>query len=1279
MTEPNRRFSHSSSSAGTLRRVVRRASCTAALMLSAAYAPYAAAQADVAPQNPNVLLLVDTSGSMEYKTSSNSFPLCRYDANGVINGAPATSEKSRWTDLVEVLTGSITDYQCQTLDRGSASFKNEYKIAVGSTLGANSPYDFLYANPYHRPLSNGCAPGPGALSTANPAQFLTNAFNYHLYNNVNAACGFGQSPDGILDAFQDGVRFGLMTFDTDPSPDSGELGTYSYIASGTSSHAGKPTGCTTFSQMEVGARNASAPPWEGRLIPFGNPEPGNLDYKTKNTQIQQVLRATRPYGATPIAGMLSDARDFLWNDNSLDPVDTTQRFGPNQDPYGACRKSVVLLLSDGQPNMDLRGHCTGSDCPFQLPEDIAHDLLVPSGHTATNTYVVGFALKTLTVDSTSIDCSALKPSDLDATPSALCAAHPDNPALQACCNLARIAIAGDDAPGRHAYFADNPEELRSSISQILGKSQSPTSRTQPAFSGVAGSAQSTLAPAASYRFFSSFTPVSFQPWSGQVTRERWVCDKDTHIASAAPVNSTLGDLFADNVNSRQGRQRTFYTVLATDTGSGINSANSIRPNLGSNPDGVGATAGTLISGADSAFVSNTTPASMGLTDTSCTTTVGTVITPMTAAQCRDKYLKWLVGVPGGNGTVFNRCPATGQCNLVGDIYHATPQVVNAPRDLTRDDSYQAFQSLYATRPLMLYTSSNDGMLHGFKVASNVKTDTELVDTKKNNELWAFIPPEVLPFIARGYPYTHQLLLDGVSVIKDVVARKTSGSYPYVLERSTTDAQAGASTNVTWRTILVQGFGGTFPGYFALDVTNPDPQMTVNGEAGGPKFLWQLTADDSGKPLFGAGGATPTITTLLVDEDGSGAREVPVAILPGGNSGGAGTDGGNNPKGCKRASSTSDLSTTKFSGYAPRGYVPCYTDNIGSRSLTVVRLDTGKIIRTFRRAVTEVPAAVQPSVLIAPLDSPITGQPVAYPSDVGSVADRIFVGDQDGSLWKVDVSNKSPANWKMSLFWDAYGGGDGNPAGDWNSGQPIATPPVLSVDSVGNLTVALSTGDQSSLGTSTGQTNFIWSLRDLPDSSHVFSASLAWGLKFLDGERVTGPISLFNSYLYFSTVTPPPANAACTSTNGARIWGMHYLTPRDGDGTPATPPVRTVGGKPAPFLATLGSTTQYVTDTSLLGTSASKQAVIFGVTVAQVPTCYSEDTIPDGLGNTTSRISNVNPGRFQLLIQTGAASVGTGGQAQAAGATSGLSAGAAAISLPSLATPARIEGWAALVE
>ena len=1223
-----------------------------------------AIDADVSPPMPNMMVLVDTSGSMEYKTSSDSFPLCKYDATGVIANGPDKSEKSRWIDLVEVLSGTITNYECQRLDRSSASFKNEYKVSPSSL--PNSPYDFLYANPYHRPLSNGCAVGPGTVST----ELLSTSFNYHTYSNLGTSCAFTQSSDGILDSYQSSVRFGLMTFDTDPSPDLGEYGTYSYVVG--TAHTGMPDGCTTAQPMEVGARSAAAPPWEGRMIPFGNPEPGSLDYQNKNLQIQQVLRASRPYGATPIAGMLSDARDFLRNDMSNDPVNTSMPFGPAKDPYKSCRKSALLLLSDGQPNMDLRGHCTGAACPFQLPEDIASDLLLSK----VKTYVVGFALNSLTIGTNTVDCAALKQSDLDATPTALCAANPDNAALQACCNLARIAIAGDDDPKRHAYFASNREQLRSGISSILASNLSPTSRTQAAFSGVAGSSPSSEAPAASYRFFSGFWPLSDQPWAGRLERQRWTCDKETRQAKPEPLDVNKGDYFGRNLNGGTGPARAFYTVQADPLAdASVHSEYSIRPNLASN-DGAGLVGGKLTKGQAVDFVANVSAASMGLKADSCDNTVNGVKTSLTADECRNKYLKWLVGLENSEGVSRCKQPDGSKledtCNLLGDIYHATPVVVNNPRELTRDDSYQAFIGTYAKRPMMLYTSSNDGILHAFKVASNDPEDTEKIDHQRNNELWAFVPPQVLPNINKEYPFTHQLLLDGVSVVKDVVARAGStAAYPYVFERAVTDA--GTNTNTTWRTILVQGFGGTYPGYFALDVTSPDPDPAkkLNSEDGGPKFLWQLTNDASGIPLFGSGGATPIITTLTFSDDGTVAREVPVAILPGG-SGGAGTAGSDpSTPGCKRA--TADFG--KFGSYPPRSRVPCYTEHLGARSLTIVRLDTGKIIRTFRRSKDEVPDALKALVTESPLDSPITGQPVAFPSDVGSVADRIFVGDQDGALWKLDVTNKSPDKWTMSLFWDAYPAVSihSKPTAIWNSGQPIATAPVLSVDGVGNLTLAVSTGDQGSIGTAADMLNYLWSLRDLPNDSRVLAPDLNWVQQFERGERVTGPLSLFNSYLYFSSLRPPQGGNPCETTDGAYIWGMHYMLPPT-TATSGTSIDRTVGGQRAPFLEKFSDNDPFVSDTVLLGTSSSRQAVIFGVSVAQVPTCYTEETVADAFLGSRKRMTDANSGDFQLVFQTGAANPGIGGKAETTAPP-----GAANVTLPKLATPARIEAWASIVE
>ena len=74
------------------------------------------AQVDVNPPLPNVMLLVDTSGSMEYKTGTATFPTCN-------PGSPAsTNERSRWIDVIETLTGTIPSYSCQKVDRTQTAF-----------------------------------------------------------------------------------------------------------------------------------------------------------------------------------------------------------------------------------------------------------------------------------------------------------------------------------------------------------------------------------------------------------------------------------------------------------------------------------------------------------------------------------------------------------------------------------------------------------------------------------------------------------------------------------------------------------------------------------------------------------------------------------------------------------------------------------------------------------------------------------------------------------------------------------------------------------------------------------------------------------------------------------------------------------------------------------------------------------------------------------------------------------------------------------------------------
>ncbi len=1184
----------------------------------------AQAQVDVNPPLPNVMFLVDTSGSMEYLASSSTFPTCNPTGSG--------SEKSRWTDLVEVMTGSVQNYRCYGQSRSSAAFASEYRLP-----GMPQIYDYQYTNPHNRILSGTCTPGPNPASIpalqANPYSYPTDWLKFHTYNSTTACSTFQQANDGLLDTFRGRVRFGLMTFDTHTDAGTGVSGsvanfptgmqgTWSYFVGG--AKAGHPAGCTTGDYVqEVGARNAAAPPWEGRMVAFGSPNATQSDLQTRADWIQDVLLTTRPYGATPIAGMLSDAYAFMNLDASLDPLDNTQNFGPRSDPFidQGCRKNVIVLLTDGEPNLDLRPFCeSGGHCPYERSEDIAKQFDVDG----TPVFVIGFAVNSVNVGATTLDCGDLDLSNpADQT---LCSnpANATNRELQACCTLSRIAYNGGTD---RAYFPSNRDELRQALSNILSQLVPTTSRTLPVFAGT-GDVRNDFA--GSYRVLTSFTPKQFDTWSAVLERQRIVCKTPSNPAdpiepALEPIDPVKGDDFVKNVNDNPAGRK-FYSVLGTNGGSGYLSDRSIRPLT--IDDGAGIYSGTQYSGDAAAFVTATPAGAASITASDC---VGTT----TAAQCRDRVLKWTVGL--ANGTIYNRC-GSGDCNLIGDIYHSTPRVVGSPSDIVRDESYDAFAIEQSDRPLVLYTSTNDGFLHAFDM--NVGADTS--NPVGNNELWAFVPPAVLSGMKTQYPGLHKQLLDGVPVIRDVVA--TPNGQTFKLERSAADAQDGGGR---WRTILIQSFGSasTTGGYFAIDVTDPKPNASGSK---GPKFLWQLTKTAAGEDLFAPSTPTPLITTLFF---GDPAKEVAVAVLPGG-------DGGQ-----RTGSNCTRTVTSPNSSYPPRGSVRCYDSGAdAARSLTIVRLDTGEIVRTFRPAGL-IPGNLASRTTEVDIESPITGQPVAYPGDTGTVADRVFVGDRDGSLWRVNTSSTNPADWTMDLFWDAYPSSLGFSA---TSGEPIVTAPVLSVDGLGQLTIAFSTGDQETF-TANNQTNFVWSLTETVAANGLTLGSKAnWYTRLDNGERVAGPISLFNGALFYSTFQPETSTSQVCNAGDSRVWGVDYLIPKSGTNL-------SDGGRerlPEDPNATVPNFVQFISaSTSTLIDSGS---TIFGVGVAQLPTCNAVDTgfSDPYLGSGAHRsVTRVNPGKFQLVMHTG-----SGGSTVGGGKTKSLS-----FDLPAPPAIATIDSWAALVE
>jgi hypothetical protein len=100
------------------------------------------AQAQVAgtskEEPPNVLLLVDTSGSME-RMSNGTMPTC----------TPGTeTDPNRWGSLVQALTGTFQPgFSCKSQIRSAAKFQAEYRPSAGVPI-----YDENYELPYNRPL-----------------------------------------------------------------------------------------------------------------------------------------------------------------------------------------------------------------------------------------------------------------------------------------------------------------------------------------------------------------------------------------------------------------------------------------------------------------------------------------------------------------------------------------------------------------------------------------------------------------------------------------------------------------------------------------------------------------------------------------------------------------------------------------------------------------------------------------------------------------------------------------------------------------------------------------------------------------------------------------------------------------------------------------------------------------------------------------------------------------------------------------------------------------------
>lgn len=265
--------------------------------------------------------------------------------------------------------------------------------------------------------------------------------------------------------------------------------------------------------------------------------------------------------------------------------------------------------------------------------------------------------------------------------------------------------------------------------------------------------------------------------------------------------------------------------------------------------------------------------------------------------------------------------------LLGDIINSTPVYVGAAPFGKRDIEPFPTQNLYSdfrtgtdSRREMIYVGANDGMLHGF-------------DANTGEEIFAYVPGPVYNNLSEltDPTYTHEYYVDGTPAVNDV----------YV--------------NGEWKTLMIGGLRLGGKGYYAIDVTDPD---AVDADS----VLWEFTESDDGSvgnSDMGFSYSTPTVA--MTNSKSGGANEWVMIVGNGYNS--TSTDGES----------------------------ALYVVSLNDKSFVKIKTGFGK---------SDTPNGV-PNGL---------GQPRAVDEDGNGTVDYVYAGDLAGNLYRFDLTSSNKNQW-----------------------------------------------------------------------------------------------------------------------------------------------------------------------------------------------------------------------------------------------------------------------------
>lgn len=1023
------------------------------LIVSVALSGLLAPASALAQAKPEIMLLVDTSSSMQLQPGNNNIPVCAPAGTAAPDGRAFS--KSRMMTTKEVLAGESRFTQWCVEE--TAEYRDQNHTLGSDPTGAS----------HFRSIC--CASGGSICDAWGPCGDDN--------GDDNAAAkavdefGFRQ---GLIQRHIEDVKFGLMSFDSVPgrrNTISGRLANDPYdfgarlpVAASTVHSVGDRD--DSFVAMKI-ARGVHSPNLGIRSegAPFGGLIPADKfvidgatlrdrrvgeaagDVEGHNRYVIEQLRRLVPWGFSPTAAALSDA------------VTHFEAVIQAEDANAAvCRQRYAVLMTDGGPtsfyggqgcNIDRECQAAGDGrgvcvCPCAPGQDCA--AIQCAADAKICVYPEGFPYKK----------GAEYAAELNAlgVPLFVIGMSLDPAAKAAAKALAAVGspeLGPNDGPG---YFdAANAAEMEIALARVVNRALAGIfSRTKPLVmspsKGDLDIVPRGMGTVKQWRM----TSFSRAPGLGDSMRygriQSRVLGCPQRQVNADDVG-TLKTLEIQRYDERLSRLLSRRTI-------------SRNPLDATNLRVAGGAGQTM-------FASN------GDLANAVTVNNARAMTTAAAAAGGDpvKSAGLLVNGYFGDEGLPNGVSGVLGVRQLGETLEGDLVAVTSPRDGIRSPAYQAFYQAHKDRPTLVASGAADGQIHLFRAADG----REVVN--------------IIPRLAWSRLRTGQAMADGPLETRTVAeCRSLSGQGA--------DGCPAEADETEFRTLLVGGLGRGGPNVFGVDLTNvkdlskpaQDGQLLTNtvfqsGNASRP-YIWDLTdlsvADSTTQaPQMGMAVSRPVLTHVRVGDQVRAAVIVGCGMNPG------------------EAEAVVENSTAV-------GRCVLVLDAVKGTLIKVINTDK--------------------------MTAAMTGSVAVYPASGIAAAERAFIGDQLGRMWRLDLRSTSPDDWKMEIAFPVA-----NQATGFVLGRGAVDKPSVTTREDGRLVVVYGTGSFGS-----GARSFVVSFSDGVDANLDFEAEENWLLPLPTDEVLSGAPQTRGGVSLFTTIRAI-AGDICISKEG-RLYGVHYFKTRD---------------------------------------------------------------------------------------------------------------------------------------